>query len=150
MRNFNKFKRYDYAVEVSKELQHMLRRFTEPQEQFGIGFEIVEAYIGYSELLLQQAKSVSREFPQRLKMPICRIGDLRGSAEFGLCIMALQFIISKLQFAKVIMKSATRASALKLGQALLMRSKDNEFESFKIFQKDLDSIRATSEKRCTS
>ena len=149
MRNFNKFKRYDYAVEVSKELRHMLSRFTAPPEQFGVGFEIVEAYIGYGELL--QAKSVLEGIsPANKIVTIPYYGDLRGRAEFGLCNYGGAIHHFKVAICKSdneVSDKFERALALKLGQALLMKSKDNEVEAFEIFQKELDRTVYPSDER---
>lgn len=133
---------------------HMLSRFTTPT-QFVILFAILEAYIGYGELL--QAKSMMLEkisaAIRNQWMPYS--GDLRGMVEFGLCNHGAAIHYFKIAICKSDNVSAIRVSEHLLwnyGKLYCWESRTMKLKHLRHFTETWIElyIQATSEKTCTS
>jgi len=134
--NFSKFKQYGYAIEVSEKLCVLRAEGVETCtviNQISYVFQLMQAYIGYGELL--KAKSTIEKFlflmPNNDMTP-----HFEGCVEFGLC----NYGTAIHHFSNISSEAYNEDPELplKLGRALLRRSTDNEAESFEIFQTGLD------------
>ena len=133
--NFNRFEKFEYAIEVLEGFMDMMETV---REKVGVETNLINAYIGCGEFL--KAKAAHKK---------CRSFDMNrwvaefqaGCIEEGLCnyeaaIIHYREVIAELQ--KEEYDDMSRLCSSFIARILLKHSADNEAEAFAIFQKKLD------------
>jgi len=138
-RNFNRFKKFEYTIEV---LEGSMDLMTIVEEEGQAEINLILAYIECGEFLKAKAAHETR---RSFDMHRCRAEFQAGRIEEGLCNYEAAIANFRKAVAVLQMQEyddslyATRAScSLRLGNSLLQHSADNEAEAFAIFQKELD------------
>jgi len=133
--NFNRFEKFEYAIEVMEEFMDMMETF---EEEFQAESNLICAYIGCGDF--PKAKAVNKKR---------RSTDINwfqsGNIESGLCnyeaaIAHYRKFLAELQEKQEYdSPSRTRiVCSVVLAKTLLQRSAENEAEAFAIFQEELD------------
>jgi tetratricopeptide (TPR) repeat protein len=138
--NFNRFDKFEYAIEVLEGCMYMMKTV---EEECYAEILLVRAYIGCGELLKAKAANKKR----RRSTDKCDWVESRlqsGRIEKGLCnykaaITHFREVAAELQKQE---DDDTRAiCSVTLARTLLQHSADNEAEAFEIFQEEVDRCR---------